>query len=417
MKHLPAFIVGFCISTPCHVAAKVFGPGRCVSISQSPQGSCVLATNCDGQNTSKFEFAFNCELPRGGGVIRHSFGNGGFDDNEQFDTGVICDRCSPPSPSSVLAVSPPKPSSPMRNASLGKKKQLNQTLPSITPIAPMPNPQTRAGFVQQATAAAPAPPHIAELSSSRYGPNNCVSVRRSKEGHCVMKTNCTAADISGYIFGLVCVDAAGTPVRHLFGKDSFDPKETFDTLISCDQCLGQDNVPREVAVSGQVVALTKEIEDMKRTMLNLTQEVSDLSAKLSERDRSEAAKMVQHPPEAMTVFPPVLAVTPNPSELKPHSALRGSRPRSQRRHRRGSEAIKRQKRLQAYDSDDLADDAETIRDSSGRRQGNFAAEDSELVDDADADADDYDDDTSNDDGPPAPVSQQIPPDDDDDSQS
>ena len=34
-----------------------------------------------------------------------------------------------------------------------------------------------------------------------------------------------------YNFGLTCVDSEGSTTRHLFGVNSFDPEETFDTLV------------------------------------------------------------------------------------------------------------------------------------------------------------------------------------------
>merc|ERR1719460_1678357 len=93
----------------------------------------------------------------------------------------------------------------------------------------------------------------------KYGPASCVSVWRSEAGHCIMSTKCNKEDIANYEFGLVCVDKAGSPVKHLFGKDSFDPKETFDTLIKCDKCLGLEDIPDTVALAGEVASMAKEV--------------------------------------------------------------------------------------------------------------------------------------------------------------
>merc|ERR1719399_570973 len=67
----------------------------------------------------------------------------------------------------------------------------------------------------------------------KYGPSKCVSTYKSPQGHCMMQTACSQANITDYEFGLICVDKAGAPTRHLFGRNSFDPDETFDTLIMC----------------------------------------------------------------------------------------------------------------------------------------------------------------------------------------
>merc|ERR1711937_1005201 len=56
-------------------------------------GTCVLQTNCAGVDTSKFEFAFDC-LSSAGLLQKHSFGFGGFDDIEEYDTAVKCKECS-----------------------------------------------------------------------------------------------------------------------------------------------------------------------------------------------------------------------------------------------------------------------------------------------------------------------------------
>merc|ERR1719247_1987743 len=104
---------------------------------------------------------------------------------------------------------------------------------------------------------------------TRYGPNGCVSTWKSAEGHCIMGTDCKGDDISKYEFGLVCVDKTGAPVRHLFGKDSFDEQETFDTLIKCDKCLGLEDIPDAVALNGEVVTMSKDIANLKDVMKNI----------------------------------------------------------------------------------------------------------------------------------------------------
>eukprot|EP00416_Gambierdiscus_australes_P030836 CAMPEP_0171087914 /NCGR_PEP_ID=MMETSP0766_2-20121228/20450_1 /TAXON_ID=439317 /ORGANISM="Gambierdiscus australes, Strain CAWD 149" /LENGTH=112 /DNA_ID=CAMNT_0011545651 /DNA_START=29 /DNA_END=364 /DNA_ORIENTATION=+ len=93
-----------------------------------------------------------------------------------------------------------------------------------------------------------------------------------------METHCSAEAIQNYSFGLVCVDKVGVPVRHVFGKNSFDPVESFDTLIACHQCLGLEDIPDSVAMNSQVLALTREIHGLESTLHALARDVSRLDA-------------------------------------------------------------------------------------------------------------------------------------------
>merc|ERR1719487_2730659 len=75
--------------------AEHYGPQNCVSIARTAKGSCALKTECKGVDTSNFEFAFSCQS-RDGSFTRHSFGLGGFDDEEEYDTEVKCLSCQAP---------------------------------------------------------------------------------------------------------------------------------------------------------------------------------------------------------------------------------------------------------------------------------------------------------------------------------
>jgi hypothetical protein len=82
-----------------------FGPKNCVMLSRSAGGSCVITTDCEGIDISKAEFAFDCmDQGNKGDIVRHSFGVGGFEANEEFDTEVKCGRCA--SPTQVDAAAP-----------------------------------------------------------------------------------------------------------------------------------------------------------------------------------------------------------------------------------------------------------------------------------------------------------------------
>ncbi len=75
---------------------STYGPAHCVSVSRNPQsGTCVLATHCpENVSLDSVEFAFTCKKP--GLLQKHSFGKGGFDSVEEFDTSVACDVCGLP---------------------------------------------------------------------------------------------------------------------------------------------------------------------------------------------------------------------------------------------------------------------------------------------------------------------------------
>merc|ERR1719276_464813 len=73
-----------------------FGPKHCVSVSRNEKtGTCVLQTRCESLKLDDVEFAFTCKRP--GILQKHSFGKGGFDPVEEFDTSVKCDVCGLPS--------------------------------------------------------------------------------------------------------------------------------------------------------------------------------------------------------------------------------------------------------------------------------------------------------------------------------
>merc|ERR1719213_1400387 len=156
------------------------------------------------------------------------------------------------------------------------------------------------GVVQEET-----PMHVHFLSSAgtnkedaksvKYGPGNCVSTwRDEKSGHCFVKTDCTGKDTTEYMFGLICEDDSGK-TRHLFGKDSFDAQETFDTLIPCKTCLALDNVTKateleaeNVELAKEVNALAAEVGGVKKTYQGLQADVTKLNAAVVEKEKGGA---------------------------------------------------------------------------------------------------------------------------------
>jgi len=287
----------------------------------------VLATDCTGFDLSQVEFAFDCLEANGGGLVRHSFGRGGFDVNEEFDTEVRCERCMPPtpsrahsrlaaaaaaaaaSPSRAMSSAPPSATRRWRRARRAAKAHAAGRLRHTNSHASKHDIGIRTASVRDASAHSPPflanrrpMPAEATLTAGRahpdvgrpkdlasygfatvpvhYGPKGCVSTYKSKTGHCIIQTRCSESDINNYSFGLVCVDKLGAPVRHLFGKDSFDAEEKFDTLIECDQCLGLEDVPDHVAVNGEVLSLNQEIKSLAVMMKNVATSVDKLNAQV-----------------------------------------------------------------------------------------------------------------------------------------
>lgn len=207
-----------------------FGPSNCVSVSRSSRGTCVLQLDCDNSDISNFEFSFDCLLPSGE-VQEHSFGEGGFDVQEEYDTEVTCNMCAAP----------------------GRMPKASQE-------------EAQARSHRSAAAA-----HASTQGGVvRYGPENCVSTWMSDRHHCMLGTQCQGVDTEDYDFGLVCVDSFGTPVRHMFGKGAFDAEESFDTLVQCRQCLGLTDVPESVTLNSEVLDLAKNVQQLGGAMKSIT---------------------------------------------------------------------------------------------------------------------------------------------------
>jgi len=108
-----------------------------------------------------------------------------------------------------------------------------------------------------------------------------------------VKTQCKEEDLSKYTVKLVCVDAAGQRVRHIFGHGSFDAEEQFDTLIQCEQCLADKEdlvLPVEVKASkpleGQdaLKALRAEVKVVEAFMMNTSAQIKKLNDKVFSSD-------------------------------------------------------------------------------------------------------------------------------------
>merc|ERR1719316_2632659 len=244
--------------TACSAADQkvTFGPDDCVSLSRSTGGTCVLATNCEGKDTSAVEFSFICSDATGM-EGKHTFGTGGFLDKETYDTEVECERCLK-DPARKADVEQTRKAESSEPAAASTEAEDTESVVSTA--------DSRALLTKFAKSKPEEPAGVPPATASFYGPGGCVAVyKEGKSGSCWMQTRCQGQNISDYDFGMNCADADGQITKHMFGKNSFDPEETFNTLVTCEQCLALDQEPAkgvsELAVT--VLALEKELDGIK----------------------------------------------------------------------------------------------------------------------------------------------------------
>eukprot|EP00448_Togula_jolla_P018044 CAMPEP_0170591250 /NCGR_PEP_ID=MMETSP0224-20130122/12303_1 /TAXON_ID=285029 /ORGANISM="Togula jolla, Strain CCCM 725" /LENGTH=384 /DNA_ID=CAMNT_0010915101 /DNA_START=52 /DNA_END=1202 /DNA_ORIENTATION=+ len=176
-----------------HMMPRTFGPDGCVSLARSQAGTCVIRTDCEEQDISDTEFSFVCSNPDLKPARElHSFGKGGFEGTETFDTHVQCAAC--------LAADD-------KTMRLAGGPLLQDRTVASAPVA------------------------------AYFGPAACVKTYLSGEGKCIIETRCAGVDISNFDVGITCVDETGGYTRYRFGK-SFGVDEVFDTRIKCKSCLG-----------------------------------------------------------------------------------------------------------------------------------------------------------------------------------
>lgn len=330
-------IVGFGLITALRHVANVskFGPKNCVTISQSKNKTCVFNTNCKKEDIAQFEFAFTCTTADKE-VAKHSFGLGGFDEKETFDTEVACETCGPP-PEAVAGkvvmkkrnatVTPHKPKEEKPDGPKEKKPKVKNKKKPKKITKHVTNLHSKAA--QDSQEEAKQAPVINEVemkeddadwyklvlkeSKVETGPDNCVSIFRKKDSStCVIHTDCEKEHMDSYEFGLDCVDKNNMQVRHLFGRDSFLPNEWFDTLITCNLCLANSYSDTDtVQMDARLDKLEKSVTKLKDTMTTLEDKVdkvakaeapeSDTPAKTDDEvneNPDEPAKQEEEAPES-----------------------------------------------------------------------------------------------------------------------
>lgn len=298
-------------STFLHASSDAsFGPDNCVMVEKSSTGTCVLRTQCAADvDLESTEFAFLCVLANGE-VQKHSYGQGGFDAEESYDSSVACNQCMAPNQTppqvALHATSATAESVTSATSAMAKNetKAANATAPKGLPVdlhtdgAPWKNETEREKYLQGLVAK---PPH----KKSFYGPDNCVQTYLGDKGTCVMETKCKADAIKDHELGLTCVEKNGKSTRHLFGKNAFNPEETFDTLIDCEICLGLDvaKLAKPMSIKDTIASLKTEVAELKKGMESVSGDVKKLNEKVfpEAKEGDAAASFVHHATETQTV--------------------------------------------------------------------------------------------------------------------
>lgn len=256
-----------------------YGPKDCVSVTRSHNGTCMLGTNCQGQDTSKLEFAFDCQSSKGD-VVRHSFGLGGFDDVEEYDTEISCAKCKLPTALNKVEAQASKDGT-------GSRTLLSRNKPESKSSSSMVQAKRQ---TKQSTAATKA-----KVGVSTFGPQACFSTWRNSDGHCVLQTRCRNVDISKYEVGFICVNSDAKPQKHMFGRSSFDAEETFDTLVPCAKCEGLETqggtTPKQDDT--EVALLEQEVEELSGGMKSLLDRVAWLKAQVAVQHKSQKAVLAK----------------------------------------------------------------------------------------------------------------------------
>lgn len=246
-----------------------FGPGRCVSLARNPAGSCVIRTKCDGKNISGTAFVFVC-INEGTSQPHalHDFGIGSFAPEETHDTEVKCQKCT--SVDSAFRTGGPMVKNALAALPLSR-------LPSLSVSDHGSTLHSEPGYSATELAS------FKSQESAVYGPvgsdgNHCIEAFKSPGGTCLIRTKCAGADLSKFNVGITCVDKSGGYTRYLFGKDTFKAEETFDTLVSCERCLGVGKEASTMSLHGLIPRkLVEDVGSLKTDVQTLHEKVRVLS--------------------------------------------------------------------------------------------------------------------------------------------
>lgn len=251
-----------------------FGPASCVSVSRSSAGTCVVHTQCAGQDLSNLDISFDCVAKSGRET--HSLGIGSFDQEEEYDTDLKCDDCSPPPTNKSVAS---KPLTKRAKAATAAKSSTGVSFAAVSRGV-----QKKQGITK-----------ASRPQAEWFGPDECVGVWRDEDsGNCIMETDCDEeTQLSVYEFGLLCVDSNDEMNRHIFGMGSFGHKENFNTQIKCDECLALDEYQDG---NKGVEKLTKLVTSMKTQLQTVSMDVQKLNQQVFSAGPAPAPAPAPPPP-------------------------------------------------------------------------------------------------------------------------
>lgn len=272
--------------------ARNFGPRGCAEVHRTARGTCEIITTCsDADDLSGVEFSFVCK--NGTKAQRHSYGRGSFAAEEVFDSGIRCDEC--------LEFSPPPGASP------------GPPPPAPEP-APPPRPDRAAPGAAENTTAATVTLGSGKPYRGRYpqevalaGPEHCVRTFRSPGGTCVLETRCKGVDTRGYVFGFTCVGPEGKSKRHMYDQGHVGLKESIDTEVECEACLGLDTrpaveAPRPAEPGLQPDPLQEEVAGLVESVSDLKQELHWLASNVTRINAAVASQSsAQEPPSPQSL--------------------------------------------------------------------------------------------------------------------
>jgi len=110
-----------------------------------------------------------------------------------------------------------------------------------------------------------------------YGPSACIATFKSPAGSCIVQTRCVNADITDFNIGVTCLDKSGDYIRYLYGRNSFEPEETFDTRVECELCLGVSEDPDMRQLKGVVPKqLVEDVNALKIEVRSLKEQVNEI---------------------------------------------------------------------------------------------------------------------------------------------
>mmetsp|Transcript_144873 Transcript_144873/g.255357 ORF Transcript_144873/g.255357 Transcript_144873/m.255357 type:complete len:422 (-) Transcript_144873:72-1337(-) len=266
-----------------------FGPDDCISLFRSSVGTCILKTDCPiATNISGVEFAFVCSNPNDAMPhALHSFGRGGFEANELFDTGVKCKSC-------LSVETAYKTGGPLMRNALAALPQ-GRLAARSTPGAHLPGALAEDGTTPRVAADIDT---VEPEEVTHFGPKACVSTFQAPTGTCLIRTRCKDVDLSGFNIGVTCLDNSGGYTRYLFGKEVFQPVETFDTQLQCFKCLG---VGAESSIFAAHTALPKQ----------LMEDVGSL--KMDVENLEERVRLLADSTQAKAPTGPITPPVPSPS--------------------------------------------------------------------------------------------------------